>query len=92
LNQTLDPVSARHARNLEKEGQVQLSQEHRTLLLSMSAVTVDRLLQAHRSTHPHGLSTTKAGPLLKQQIPIRTFAQWDDVFWRGICWPIVEGD
>jgi len=35
-------------------------------------------LQAHRYTHPHGFSTTKAGPLLKQQIPIRTFAQWDE--------------
>src|SRR5450432_3963152 len=63
---------------LEKDGHVHLSQEHRGLLLSMSAATADRLLQAHRYTHPHGLSTTKAGPLLKQQIPIRTFAQWDE--------------
>jgi site-specific recombinase XerD len=64
---------------LEEEGHVHLSQEHRSQLLSMSAATADRLLQAHRYTHPHGLSTTKAGPLLKQQIPIRTFAQWDEV-------------
>jgi hypothetical protein len=63
---------------LEEEGHVQLSKEHRSLLLSMSAATADRLLQAHRYTHPHGPSTTKAGPLLKQQIPIRTFAQWDE--------------
>ena len=63
---------------LEEEGHVQLSKEHRNLLLSMSASTADRLLQAHRYTHPHGLSTTKAGPLLKQQIPIRTFTQWDE--------------
>ncbi|HET8842431.1 MAG TPA: hypothetical protein VFN35_13250 [Ktedonobacteraceae bacterium] len=63
---------------LEKEGHVRLSQEHRDLLLSMSAATADRLLQAHRYTHPHGLSTTKAGPLLKQQIPVRTFAGWDE--------------
>jgi hypothetical protein len=70
---------------LEEEGHVQLSKEHRSLLLSMSAATADRLLQAHRYTHPHGLSTTKAGPLLKQQIPIRTFAQWDEAkpgFWK----------
>jgi hypothetical protein len=51
--------------------------EHRSQLLSMSAATADRLLQAHRYTQPHGLSTTKAGPLLKQQIPIRTFDLWD---------------
>ena len=63
---------------LEQHGHVQLSTEHRCQLLSMSAATADRLLQAHRYTHPHGLSTTKAGPLLKQQIPIRTFAQWDE--------------
>ncbi len=63
---------------LEEDGHIQLSKEHRSLLLSMSAATADRLLQAHRYTHPHGLSTTKAGPLLKQQIPIRTFSQWDE--------------
>ena len=81
------PTNRRRARNvlprpfrliletLEEEGHVQLSKEHHSLLLSMSAATADRLLQAHRYTHPHGLSTTKAGPLLKQQIPIRTNAQ-----------------
>jgi hypothetical protein len=63
---------------LEQEGHVQLSREHRDLLLSMSAATADRLLQAHRYTHPHGFSATKPGPMLKQQIPIRTFAQWDE--------------
>jgi hypothetical protein len=46
---------------LEEEGHVQLSKEHRSLLLSMSAATADRLLQAHRYTHPHGPSTTKPG-------------------------------
>jgi hypothetical protein len=60
---------------LEEDGHLELNEEHRRLLLSMSAATADRLLQAHRYTHPHGLSTTKAGPLLKQQIPIRTFAK-----------------
>src|SRR5215831_1798348 len=63
---------------LEAQGHLDLDEEQRGLLLSMSAATADRLLQAHRYTHPHGRSTTKAGPLLKQQIPIRTFAQWDE--------------
>jgi integrase-like protein len=63
---------------LEEDGHLELNEEHRRLLLLMSAATADRLLQAHRYTPPHGLSTTKAGPLLKQQIPIRTFAQWDE--------------
>lgn len=45
----------------------------------MSAATVDRLLAASRPAWPRrGLGTTKPGTLLKQQIPIRTFAEWDD--------------
>ena len=63
---------------LEQHGHLHLSEEHRGLLLSMSAATADRLLQAHRYSFPRGSSTTKAGPLLKEQIPIRTFAQWDE--------------
>lgn len=60
------------------ERHVQLSEQSRRQLLSMSAATADRLLRAHRRTTARALSTTKAGPLLKQQIPIRTFAQWDE--------------
>jgi hypothetical protein len=41
---------------LAEEGHLDLSQEHRMLLLSMSAATVDRLLQAHRYTPPRGFS------------------------------------
>jgi site-specific recombinase XerD len=63
---------------LEQHGHLQLGEEHRSLLLTMSASTADRLLQAHRYSLPHGRTTTKAGPLLKQQIPIRTFAQWEE--------------
>jgi len=64
--------------SLERHGHIQLSEENRRQLLSMSAATAERLLRAHRPTTARGLSTTKAGPLLKQQIPIRTFAQWDE--------------
>jgi hypothetical protein len=45
----------------------------------MSASTVDRLLAAARPAWPRrGLGTTKPGTLLKQQVPIRTFASWDE--------------
>jgi hypothetical protein len=48
-------------------------------LLALSPATADRLLApARRSARPLGLGTTKPGTLLKQQIPIRTFADWDD--------------
>src|SRR3979409_31905 len=47
----------------------------------MSAATVDRALKESRAhvKKPRGLSRTKAGTLLKQQIAIRTFADWSDV-------------
>jgi hypothetical protein len=60
---------------LEEHGHLALNEEQRRLLLSMSAATADRLLQNHRYTLSHGLSATKAGPLLQEQIPIRAFTQ-----------------
>ncbi len=49
-----------------------------TLLLGISASTIDRLLKHLRaSSHKWGLSTTKPGSLLKRHIPIAT-DQWDE--------------
>jgi Integrase core domain len=44
----------------------------------MSAATADRLLRSQRKRGQHGLSTTRAGTLLKQQIPVRTFQEWEE--------------
>jgi hypothetical protein len=45
----------------------------------MSAATIDRRLAADRARwRPKGRSLTKPGSLLKAQIPIRTWADWDD--------------
>ena len=45
----------------------------------MSAATVDRLLGPDRAGWPkRGLGTTKPGTLLKGQVPIKTFAEWDE--------------
>lgn len=64
---------------LEKHNEIQLDDVTRTKLLSMSAATIDRLLKHDRKTHTlKGRSHTKPGTLLKHQIPIRTFAQWDE--------------
>ena len=50
------------------------------LLMQMSPATIDRLLKpARRGLVPHGRSTTKPGTLLKKSIPIRTWADWDDL-------------
>lgn len=64
---------------LERHGELKLDPQTRTLLLTLSPATADRLLKRVRAgTKPHGLTTTKPGTLLKQAIPVRTFAQWDD--------------
>jgi len=65
---------------LERQGELRLEAETKRLLLALSPATADRLLRVERQrTKPHGLGTTKPGTLLKASIPIRTFADWDDV-------------
>jgi len=64
---------------LERHGELKLDAQTRTLLLALSPATADRLLKRARlRSKPHGRTTTKPGTLLKQAIPVRTFAQWDD--------------
>lgn len=63
--------------SLERHGHLVVTDDVRTLLLAVSPATADRLLRPIR--RPHGLSTTRPGQLLKHQIPVRTFADWDDV-------------
>lgn len=48
-------------------------------LVKLSASTIDRLLAAERKKQTlKGRGQTKPGTLLKHQIPVRTFSQWDD--------------
>src|SRR6266581_2255425 len=63
---------------LERHEHLHLTEECRSQLLSMSAATADRLLRSQRKGGQRGLSTTRAGTLLKQQIPIRTFEDWNE--------------
>ncbi len=63
---------------LERHEHLHLTEECRSQLLSMSAATADRLLRSQRTLGLRGLSTTRAGTLLKQQIPIRTFEEWNE--------------
>jgi hypothetical protein len=63
---------------LERHEYLQISEECRRQLLSMSAATADRLLASQRKQSQRGVSTTRAGTLLKQQIPIRTFQEWNE--------------
>jgi hypothetical protein len=64
--------------SLERHEHLQISEGCRRQLLAMSAATADRLLTSQRKLSRHGLSATRAGTLLKQQIPIRTFEEWKE--------------
>jgi hypothetical protein len=48
-------------------------------LMQVSAASIDRLLQPERKKYQiKGRSRTRPGAMLKQDIPIRTFADWDE--------------
>lgn len=72
--------------HLEHQGVLKVaSEEVRTQLLDVSAATVDRLLvTTKRQARLKGRSTTRPGTLLKYHIPIRTFADWNDLE-PGFC-------
>jgi hypothetical protein len=74
----LHPFLPEMVKVLERCGELQLSEQTKALLLKMSRSTIDRCLGPVRFEHPHGLSTTKPGSLLKKAIPIRTFTPWDE--------------
>lgn len=64
---------------LEKHGHLSLTSEVREKLLQISPATMDRLLADVRRTGQRGMGATRPGALLKHQIPIRTFADWNDL-------------
>jgi hypothetical protein len=64
---------------LEKHREIKLAREVREKLLKVSSATIDRLLAEEKKKLAAGSrSHTKPGTLLKSQIPIRTFSEWDD--------------
>ncbi len=64
---------------LRAEGALRVTDRQAKHLLEMSAVTIDRRLAPERARlSPRGRSHTKPGTLLKSQIPIRTWSEWDD--------------
>jgi hypothetical protein len=73
----LHPFLPEMVKVLERCGELQLSEQTQALLLQMSRSTIDRCLGLVRFEHPHGLSTTKPGSLLKKAIPVRTYTPWD---------------
>jgi hypothetical protein len=64
---------------LRQFGELVIDEDTAALLVSMSAATIDRRLASERAKHRlKGRCATKPGSLLKSQIPVRTWADWDD--------------
>lgn len=74
----LHPYLPEGIKVLERCGELTLSTETKELLLRISRSSIDRCLAPVRFNKPHGLSTTKPGGLLKKNIPVRTFANWNE--------------
>jgi hypothetical protein len=74
----LQPILADMVVSLERHRELKLDEGTKTLLLVVSPATIDRLLRPYKTSNRRGQSTTKPGSLLKHQIPIRTFADWDN--------------
>lgn len=65
---------------LEKFNEIQIDNIIKVKLNKISISTIDRLLRSERAKFKlKGKSHTKPGSLLKNQIPVRTFADWDDL-------------
>ena len=64
---------------LRRHGEQQLTREAEAQLVEMSPSTIDRLLEPiRRRDGRRRFSTTKPGTLLRDSIPIRTFADWNN--------------
>lgn len=64
---------------LRRDGELDLTDTEAELLMKMSAATIDRRLRGAKVLAEfRGRSHTKPGGLLKSQIPIRTWSEWDE--------------
>lgn len=77
--QRLKPMIPSYLAALRRHKEMIVLPEERALLLRISSATIDRLLKADRKRiNIKGRSRTKPGTLLKHQIPIKMWTDWDD--------------
>ena len=75
----LQPFLLELIKVLRQHGEKTMTAEVEAQLCQMSASTIDRLLRPYRRLGGrHPFTTTKPGSLLKNSIPIRTFADWEE--------------
>jgi len=64
---------------LVEQGELRVKKRVQEKLIKVSAATVDRLLRAERKKYElKSRARTKPGSLLKHQVPIRTFSEWNE--------------
>jgi len=65
--------------NLRRHGTLKLSADVQRKLLCISPATIERIISPYRKALKiKGISYTKPGSLLKHQIPVRTFSDWNE--------------
>ena len=75
----LKPFLGELVRVMRQQGELAINAKVEAELSQMSAATIDRMLRPwRRMGGRRGFSTTKPGSLLKNSIPIRTFADWQE--------------
>ncbi len=75
----LAPMLAVLVPMLRRDGELELTDAEAELLVKMSPATIDRRLRGPKILASfRGRSHTKPGSLLKSQIPIRTWSEWDE--------------
>ena len=75
----LAPILPELVSVLRRHDELDIDDDTAALLVGISAATIDRRLAGERRKHQlKGRSRTKPGSLLKSQIPVRTWAEWDD--------------
>ena len=64
---------------LRQDGELEMTDAEAAQLCAMASATIDRrLAPLRKALMPHGRSHTKPGTLLKSQIPIRTWSEWNE--------------
>ncbi len=75
----LKPILGEAVARLKGFGEISIDRDTEERLSKISASTIDRLLREEKKKYElKGRSHTKPGTLLKSQIPIRTFSEWDE--------------
>lgn len=74
----LVPFLPQFVSSLEKHGHLELPPAVKEKLLKLSASTMDRLLKSERQIRQRSKPMTRGGSLLKHQIKVRRFSDWEE--------------